>query len=45
MPAKRQWSCRKPYLMASVANPIRIVIVAALDNRLEAPDLPLAPWA
>ena len=30
---------------ASVANPIRIVIVAALDNRLEAPDLPLAPWA
>ena len=29
----------------SVANPIRIVIVAALDNRLEAPDLPLAPWA
>ena len=30
---------------ASVANPIRIVIVAALDNRLEAPDLPLALWA
>jgi hypothetical protein len=29
----------------TVADPIRIVIVAALDNRLEAPDLPLAPWA
>ena len=30
---------------ASAANPIRIVIVAALDNKPEPPDLPLAPWA
>jgi hypothetical protein len=29
----------------TAANPIRIVIVAALDNKGHPPDLPLAPWA
>jgi hypothetical protein len=27
------------------ACPIRIVVVAALDNKEEAQDLPIAPWA